>query len=131
MNPKNATIREQDLDRSSIHLDHHDRHSPHLQCAATARQGEPFLVTIYVDSGCSHPDNEDHHISSVALYDGARLLGEANFPCGTRGGDTPRARLEVSFMVVPTDERMHLRAMAFCTQHGLWQGDTREIPVLN
>ena len=116
-------------DDAPIHHDDHDRHCPYVHCQASARRDAPFPVTICVDGGCHHPDREDHHISSVALYDGSHLLGEANFPPGSRGGDKPKARMEVTFNVVPSGRRMRLKAMAFCTQHGLWEGDTLDVPV--
>jgi len=116
-------------DGSGIHHDHDDRHCPHVHCHTTARRDAPFPVTICVDGACSHPDKKEHHISSVALYDGTRLLGEANFPSGTRGGEDPKAQLEVTFKVLPTGRSMQLKAMAYCTQHGLWEGATLDVSV--
>jgi superoxide reductase len=47
-----------------------DRHSPFIHCAATAKKGEPFEVTVKMGNEYTHPDDFDHYIESVTLYNG-------------------------------------------------------------
>ncbi len=118
-------------DDSAVRRDgvYDDRHCPHVHCHPSARRDAPFPVTIHVDGVCSPSGKEKHHISSVALYDGTQLLGEANFPTGNRDGGMPGAKVAVTFNVMPTGRRMKLRALAYCTEHGLWEGPTQDVAV--
>ena len=47
-----------------------DRHSPFITCAATATAGEPFEVTVKMGNEYTHPDDFDHYIESVTLFNG-------------------------------------------------------------
>ena len=106
--------------------DYIDRHSPFLYCDDTATKGEKFKVTIKVGKEYSHPDDFDHYISYVQLWDGETFLTEAHFTPGVLG-NAP-GNVEVDFHIVPT-KKMNLTAMAYCTKHGLWQSDEIVVEV--
>jgi superoxide reductase len=77
----------------------------------------------------AHPDDHDHYIRSVQLYNGQTLLAEASFPPGTLGGEGAKGNVEVTFNVVPSSSRLKLSAMAYCTKHGLWESNPVEVAV--
>ena len=45
-----------------------DRHSPFIHCAETAVAGEPFEVTVKMGNEYTHPDDFDHYIESITLF---------------------------------------------------------------
>jgi superoxide reductase len=106
--------------------DYVDRHSPFVHCSATAKAGEPFTVKIKVGNEYTHPDDFDHHIAYVQLWNGEVLLGEANFNPGMLGNQ--KGHVEVDFHIVPTGT-LRLTAMSYCTKHGLWESDPVEVFV--
>jgi len=73
-----------------------------------------------------HPDDFDHYISYVQLWNGENMLAQTNFTAGTLG--SAAGHVEVDFYIVPT-KKMKLTAMAFCTKHGLWQSDEVVVEV--
>ncbi|MCP4043623.1 MAG: dethiobiotin synthase [Gammaproteobacteria bacterium] len=109
--------------------DYIDRHSPFIHCADTAKKGEKFPVTIRMGEAYAHPDDSNHYIRSIQLYDGDTLLAEASFPPGTLGGDGVKGQAEVTFNVVPTKSTMKLTPMSYCTKHGVWEGIPVEVSV--
>lgn len=109
--------------------DYIDRHSPFVHCAAEAAKDNPFPVTVKVGNEYTHPDDLDHYIQSVSLYNGTTLLGEATFPAGLLGGQGAKGHLEVTFNVVPTGSKLNLTAMAYCTKHGIWESDPVAVAV--
>ena len=56
-----------------------DRHSPFIHCADTATAGEPFEVTVKMGNEYSHPDDFDHYIESVTLFNGETMLAKATY----------------------------------------------------
>lgn len=100
--------------------DYIDRHSPFVHCASKAVKGEKFNVKIKVGDEYLHPDDFDHYIAYVQLWNGEFMLGSVHYAPGTLGNQP--GQVEVDFKVVPT-RNMKLTAMAFCTKHGLWQSD--------
>ena len=50
--------------------DYIDRHSPFIRCNETGKKGEKFAITVQVGNEYSHPDDFDHYIANVALYNG-------------------------------------------------------------
>jgi len=106
--------------------DYIDRHSAFVHCDANAKKGEKFKVKVKVGDEYSHPDDFDHYIAYVQLWDGETFLAQANFTAGTMG-NAP-ANVEVDFYIVPT-KKMKLTAMAYCTKHGLWQSDEVVVEV--
>ncbi len=108
--------------------DYIDRHSPFIYCADEATKEEKFKVTVKVGKEYSHPDDFDHYISYVQLWDGETLLAQANYEPGTLGNMSNQ--LEVAFYVVPTKSKMKLSAAAYCTKHGLWTNETKVVKVV-
>jgi superoxide reductase len=62
-----------------------DRHSPFIHCAETAKAGEPFQVTVKMGNEYTHPDDFDHFIESVTLFNGETKLAQATYVPGTLG----------------------------------------------
>ncbi len=106
--------------------DYIDRHSPFVHCEKTAKKGEKFKVKVKVGEEYSHPDDFDHYIAYVQLWDGERLLGEASFTPGTLGNE--KSQVEVDFYIIP-QKKLKLTAMSYCTKHGLWESDPVEVEV--
>ena len=103
-----------------------DRHSPFITCADTATVGEPFEVTVKMGNEYTHPDDFDHYIAYVQLWDGDTLLGQATFTPGTLGNE--KSQVEVDFYIIPK-KNLKLTAMAYCTKHGLWESEVKEVSV--
>jgi superoxide reductase len=103
--------------------DYIDRHSPFLYCEDTATKGEKFKVTVKVGNEYPHPDDFDHYISYVQLWDGETLLAQANYEPGTLGNQA--GHVEVDFYIVPTKSKLKLSATAYCTKHGLWANEDK------
>ena len=106
--------------------DYFDRHTPHVFCEANAPKGETFKVTVKLGKDYPHPDDYDHFIQYVQLWDREMMLAEASFTAGAMG-NAP-GHVEVIFTIVPT-RKMNLSAMSFCTKHGLWQSESKEVAV--
>ena len=109
--------------------DYIDRHSPFIECGSEAKAGEKFAVTVRMGKEYSHPDDTDHYIKSMQLYNGTTLLAEANFVSGALGGQGNKSQAEVTFNVVPSGSKMRLTALSYCTKHGLWECDPVEVTV--
>ncbi|MEY4504803.1 MAG: hypothetical protein RL154_1099, partial [Pseudomonadota bacterium] len=62
--------------------DYIDRHSPFVHCETAAKKGERFNVRVQMGNEYKHPDDFDHYIAKIALYDGETLLGEVNYMSG-------------------------------------------------
>jgi superoxide reductase len=109
--------------------DYIDRHSPFIHCADSATKDQPFAVTVKMGNEYAHPDDMDHYIKTVQLYNGQTLLAEASFPPGSLGGNGAKGNAQVTFNVVPTDSELSLSAMSYCTKHGLWESDQIVVQV--
>ncbi len=109
--------------------DYIDRHSPFILCAKNAVRDQSLEVTVKMGNEYSHPDDNDHYIRSIQLYNGQTLLAEASFPPGSLGGNGAKGNAQVTFNVVPTTPKLSLTAMSYCTKHGLWESDPVEIEV--
>ncbi len=107
--------------------DYIDRHSPFVHCESTAKAGEKFKVKVKVGNEYSHPDDFDHYIAYVQLWNGETLLGQATFTPGTLGNT--KSQVEVDFYIVPTGKKLKLTAMSYCTKHGLWESNPVEVSV--
>jgi len=106
--------------------DYIDRHSAFVVAATEAKKGEKFAVKVNVGDEYKHPDDFDHYIAYVQLWNGETLLAQANFTAGMMG--SAPANVEVDFYIVPT-KKLKLTAMAYCTKHGLWQSDEVVVEV--
>ena len=104
--------------------DYFDRHSPFIHCEDKAKKGKKFTVKIKVGDQYAHPDEYDHFIKYVQLWNGETLMGETYFTAGVLGNEP--GNVEVDFHIVP-QRKMRLTAMSYCTKHGLWQSQTKEI----
>ncbi len=109
--------------------DYIDRHSPFISCQNEAKMGEKFPVTVKVGNEYTHPDDFDHYIESVSLYNGETLLAKASFVAGTLGGQDKKGQAEVVFNVIPTTKKLNLVAHAYCTKHGIWESDPVKVSV--
>ncbi|MDY0232628.1 MAG: class II SORL domain-containing protein, partial [Sulfurimonas sp.] len=90
-----------------------DRHSPFIHCASTAKAGEPFAVTIKMGNEYSHPDDFDHYIESVSLFNGEVKLATASYVPGTLGN--VKAHNTTTFTIIPTGKKLNLVAHGYCT----------------
>ncbi|MBI9034706.1 MAG: hypothetical protein JEZ03_09580 [Bacteroidales bacterium] len=113
------------LDREAK-KDYIDRHSAFIHCENTAKEGEKFAVKVKVGEAYKHPDDLDHYISYIQLWNKEKMLAQTTFVEGTMG-NAP-ANVEVDFHIVP-QKNLKLTAMAFCTKHGLWQSEEVEVIV--
>lgn len=107
--------------------DYFDRHMPVIECDAFAREGEKFRVKVRIGTEYTHPDDADHHIKYIQLWNRETFLAEVHFGPGVLGSKPEQA--EVDFYIVPGAVSMNLSAMAVCTKHGLWQSESREVSV--
>lgn len=108
--------------------DYIDRHSAFVHCEKTAVKGKKFTVKVKVGDEYSHPDDFDHYIAFVQLWNGESMLAQTTFMAGVLGNAA--GQVEVDFYIVPT-KKMKLTAMAYCTKHGLWQSDEVVVDVVD
>ena len=106
--------------------DYIDRHSPFIHCESSATKGEKFAVTVKMGKEYTHPDDFDHYIASIALYNGETLLAKADFLAGALGNQ--KEHQEVTFNIVPT-KNLNLIAQSYCTKHGVWESDPISVSV--
>lgn len=106
--------------------DYIDRHSAFVHCENNAKVGEKFKVKVKVGDEYKHPDDPDHYIAWVQLWDGEKMLAQTTMVEGAMG--SAANQVEVDLYIVPKG-KMKLTAMAFCTKHGLWQSEEVEVEV--
>lgn len=108
--------------------DYIDRHSPFIHCENSAKKGEVFQVTVKMGNEYTHPDDFDHYISSIRLYNKETKLAEATFLAGALGGQGAKGHATVTFNIV-LDKKAKLVAQSYCTKHGVWESDPVEVDV--
>lgn len=108
--------------------DYIDRHSPFIHCEKIAKKGEPFKVTVRMGDKYSHPDDLDHYISQITLFNRNKKLAEATFLSGALGGQDAKGNQTVTFNIV-LDKAANLIAHSYCTKHGLWESETVDVNV--
>lgn len=108
--------------------DYLDRHMPHVICPDEVRKGEKFEVKVRMGENYPHPDDHDHFISVLQLWNRETLLAEARYSAGVYGNKP--SHLEIDFHIVAPDVSMNLSAMAICTKHGLWQSVDKPVKVI-
>ena len=113
------------LDREAK-KDYIDRHSAFVHCDDKAKKGEKFKVKVKVGDEYKHPDDTDHYIAWIQLWNGEKMLAQTNFIEGAMGNQPEN--VEVDFYIVPS-KNMKLTATAFCTKHGLWESDEKLVEV--
>ena len=109
--------------------DYIDRHSPFIHCKESAKEGEMFAVTVKMGNEYSHPDDFDHYIANMSLFNGDTLLARADFTPGSLGN--MKAHATVTFHIIPTGSNLKLTAQAYCTKHGIWESDEKVVEVTN
>ncbi len=114
-------------EEKEVRKDYFDRHTPIIECETFAKEGEKFKVKVRLGSEYNHPDDADHHIKIIQLWNRETFLAEVHFAPGVLGCKAEQA--EVDFYIVPGAVSMNLSAMAVCTKHGLWQSESKEISV--
>ncbi len=107
--------------------DYIDRHSPFVICDETANAGEMFSVTVKMGNEYTHPDDFDHYIANMSLFNGETLLARADFVAGALGNQ--KAHATVVFNIIPTGKKLNLVAQAYCTKHGVWESTPVEVTV--
>jgi len=108
--------------------DYIDRHSAFIEVEKEVEKGKLLAVTVKVGDEYAHPDDFDHYISFIQLYNGQTLLAQANFEPGAIFGNGEKGNLKVTFYIV-ANKNLSLTAMAYCTKHGLWESDTVKVTV--
>ena len=96
-----------------------DRHSPFITVAGVAKKGEMLSVNVKMGNEYTHPDDFDHYIESITLYNGETKLAAAAFVPGTLGNEKSHA--EVTFNIRPMGKKLNLVAHGYCTKHGIWE----------
>lgn len=107
--------------------DYIDRHSPFVHCETSAKKGEMFKVTVRMGNEYTHPDDFDHYIANIALYNGETLLARADFVPGALGNE--KSHCEVTFNIRPMGSKLNLVAHAYCTKHGIWESTPVSVEV--
>jgi len=104
-----------------------DRHSPFIHCASEAKAGEPFEVTVKMGNEYSHPDDFDHYIESITLFNGETKLAQVTYTPGALGNI--KAHNTTTFTIIPHGKKLKLIAHGYCTKHGIWEGTPVEVIV--
>jgi superoxide reductase len=104
-----------------------DRHSPFITVEGEAKKGEMLAVKVKMGNEYTHPDDFDHYIESITLFDGDTKLAMATFIPGTLGNEKSHA--EVTFNIRPMKSKLNLIAHGYCTKHGIWESTAVEVTV--
>jgi superoxide reductase len=110
-----------------VQKDFYDRHAPRIECNEVVKAGEKLKVKIIIGEQYVHPDDPDHFISFVQLWNRETFIAEAHFTPGALG-NMPN-HVEIDFYIVPKVS-MNLTALSNCTKHGLWQSESKEVKVI-
>ncbi len=105
-----------------------DRHSPFITVEGVAKQGEMVPVNVKMGNEYTHPDDFDHFIESITLFNGETKLASATFVPGTLGNEKSHA--EVTFNIRATSKKLNLVAHAYCTKHGIWESTPVLVEVI-
>ncbi len=117
------------ISENEIKQDYLDRHTPIIICQKSAKRGEILKVKVRVGSEYAHPDEGEHHIANIQLWNRETLLAEARYYPGTMGNKL--GNIEVEFTVVMPQVSMNLTALSYCTKHGLWQSEPFLVKVIS
>ncbi|WP_324172941.1 class II SORL domain-containing protein [Sulfurimonas sp.] len=104
-----------------------DRHSPFITVEGSAKKGKILSVIVKMGNEYTHPDDFDHYIESISLFNGETKLAGASFISGTLGNE--KSNTQVTFNIRPMGKRLKLVAHAYCTKHGIWESTPLEIAV--
>jgi len=115
-------------EEKEVKKDYLDRHMPHVICDDSVKKGEVFRVKVRMGEDYTHPDDHDHYISTIQLWNRETLLAETRYSSGVYGNRP--AHVEVDFYIIASEVSMNLSAMAVCTKHGLWQSEDKPVKVI-
>ncbi|MBL0686535.1 MAG: class II SORL domain-containing protein [Sulfurospirillum sp.] len=104
-----------------------DRHSPFITVQGEAKKGEMLVVDVKMGNEYTHPDDFDHYIESITLFNGETKLAMTTFVPGTLGNEKSHAK--VTFNIRPMGKKLNLVAHGYCTKHGIWESTTLEVSV--
>ena len=101
------------------------KHVPILDSPDAVKANEPFVVKIKIGGidGVEHPNTLSHWINWVALYAGERLISRIEF------GSELTDKYVVNIFTT-LNESTTLRVQGFCNLHGIREGKTKKISVL-
>ncbi len=105
-----------------------DRHSPFITVDGEAKKGETLKVNVKMGNEYTHPDDFDHYIESITLFNGDTKLAMASFVPGTLGNE--KSHCEVTFTIRPMGKKLNLVAHGYCTKHGIWESTAVEVEVV-
>jgi superoxide reductase len=117
--PRLMKVTDIDSNEKEARRDYFDRHTPFIECVDEVKKGDKFKVKVRLGKEYSHPDNPDHFINQIQLWNRETFLAEVHFAPGVLANQ--KGQIEVDFYLVMRDVSMNLSAMAVCTNHGLWQ----------
>ncbi|MBN1186342.1 MAG: hypothetical protein JXB49_28960 [Bacteroidales bacterium] len=115
-------------EEKEIKKDYLDRHMPHIICDDVAKRDEKFKVKVRMGDQYPHPDDYDHYIHYIQLWNRETMLASVQFTPGSQGNTA--GHVEVDLYIIPKMS-MNLSAMALCTKHGLWQSESKEVKVID
>ncbi|MFO7575375.1 MAG: desulfoferrodoxin family protein [Bacteroidales bacterium] len=115
-------------EEKEVMRDYLDRHMPHVICADQAKKGDKLTVKVRMGEEYTHPDDHDHYISVIQLWNRETLLAECRYSSGAFANKP--AHSEVDFYLTAPEVSMNLTAMAVCTKHGLWQSEEKAVKVI-
>ena len=104
-----------------------DRHSPFITVEGEAKKGETLKVNVKMGNEYTHPDDFDHYIESITLFNGDTKLAMATFVPGTLGNE--KSHCEVTFTIRPMGKKLNLVAHGYCTKHGIWESTATVVEV--
>jgi superoxide reductase len=126
--PRVFKATEIEKEEKEVKRDYLDRHMPHVFCSDTIKKGEKFEIKVKLGEEYPHPDDADHFISVIQLWNRETLLAEARYTAGVYGNQP--SHFEIDFYIVAPEVSMNLSAMAVCTKHGLWQSEDKLVKVV-
>ena len=115
-------------EEKEVRKDYFDRHTPRIICGKSAKRNQKFKVKVIIGEHFEHPDDPDHFISYIQLWNRETFMAEIHFTPGTFGNQP--AQVEADFYIVPK-QTMNIAVMTVCTKHGLWQSESTEIRVVD
>ncbi len=126
--PRVFTASNIEKEDKEVKRDYLDRHMPHVICDDEVKKGEIIRVKVKMGNKYTHPDDHDHYISTLQLWNRETLLAETKYSSGAYGNKP--SMIEVDFYIVAPEVSMNLSAMAVCTKHGLWQSEDKPVKVI-
>ncbi len=103
-----------------------DKHSPVIICDKQAKRDKPFRVKVRIGRNVMHPNAPDHHYEYIQLWNLETLVSEVRLQRSSFG-DQP-VQIEAEFIFIPKVS-LHLTALAYCNQHGLWMSEEVDVQV--